>query len=322
MLQRRLYLFCLIAMLYGCATAPSLAPLLEIPATPGDRIQLVKTNVHLPSSQDLHDNVVQSIAHKIKPGSSIVINVPHAIQNSSLFNDAELEIERELIRHGFLVLSRSKFEAKLRDLRGRNPAASDAQQLTDISEVIRAAQSGATRSDYVLHINNFEHDKAFPAQINLLANNEIKSFFTAKPHLEGQFKPKQYLECVTNGVELNAKLIHVKSGAIIWLGKHQVHELSQAISNITVEVGERIFANNLVEIANFVNQQNQPAQRERRYGKSTQLPEWQYAKALIGPRVIAGHCESAPSAMTINNKTRVQLVRTVAKELVQTIKMN
>lgn len=66
------------------------------------------------------------------------------------------------MRKGFNVLDRSKFEAKLRYLRDRTNSAKTywysncdkrtEDELVDISEVIRAAQTGEDQADYLLQM--------------------------------------------------------------------------------------------------------------------------------------------------------------------------
>jgi len=382
-------IFTVILTVTGCSSAPDLAPLLSMPIAPNATKDSISSELTLSNTYDIKDNVVQSGAHKIKMGSSVVINVPDKIfvksskneiegefRTSEFFNYAEQEIERELIRHGFIVLSRSKFEAKLRDLRdetsckdkwwrcpsskvdpevqtilneletsfkegkisatefakqtkefksrmqtsstGRSRQEGD-RELTDISEVIRAAQSGSVQSDYILQINNFDTNKITNAEVNLLESSEISAYLLDNPSIKQQFLKRQYLKCQTEGAELNAKLIHVTSGAIVWIGKHEVNELNSGVTNLKLQIGEHTFVNNINEVQTFVSAQNQHSQRINRYGRQVQVPAWKYSKELIGPDVISGRCNEHGSQHRMDKNTRTKLARSVSKELIREI---
>lgn len=385
--------FAIIALMAGCASTPKLAPLINKPDTPKDEVESLVSTIEF-KRKDNDDGHVQSPNHVILSGSSIVINVPDEVfaysgsdasdgefRTKEFFNYAEQEIERVLIGRSFNVLSRSKFEAKLRDLRdesecenkawwrcksskispeastildqlekqfqdGKITAAEFAKQsqefkakfqtssagrnrnegereLTDISEVIRAAQSGDIRSDYILQINNFDTNKLFVERMNLLQFPEIREFVTKNPEIRDPFKPHQYLECGLVGAELNAKLIHVKTGSIVWIGKWVVDELSSGVSSIEVKVGKRVYANNVAQVMQFVDTQNQHNQRISRYGKpSVALPEWAFSTELVGPDVVLGECRKAGGQHALDKETRTQLARQVAKDLISTIVVN
>lgn len=376
----------------GCVSAPKLAEPLGTPPVPRDIIESVTAQIELKREHSLDDNVVQSPAYTIKPGSSVVINVPAAIfeedarqskvnngsdefRTKEFFNYAEQEIERELIRHGFRVLSRSKFEAKLRDLRdesdcnnkswwkckssnidpevlaiieqlekkfadGKISATEYADQtqefkarfqtsssgksreegqkeLTDISEVIRSAQSGDIQSDFILQINNFDTNKSIREEVNLMTNADIRSFVSTHPDISSQFAEKQYISCNIIGSELNAKLIDVKTGAIVWIGKHEVNQLSSGVAGLDVEIAQRTYVSNVNEVKQFVNFQNQYDQRVSRFGKTVATPKWKYMNALVGPVVTKGRCSQTRAV--VDRNTRTILARTVAKELIKTI---
>jgi hypothetical protein len=219
----------------GCATQKTVPPLFTAMPPIGEPSQPPQIPKRSPPEQKSFQIVIKvpkkvsaveagnSITRPgaiIKPGSSVVISVPKdfaenlaksdpsdapsTIGNTSdfktdeYFNDLEQYIERGLIAVGFQAKDRSKFEAKLRDLRESSKAARDdaydiakadlkkdldngkvsreefsakvkqlqdkldltggvggrSQELKDISEVIRAAQSGEIMADYVLQVNH------------------------------------------------------------------------------------------------------------------------------------------------------------------------
>lgn len=336
--------------------------------------------------------MVQLATHNVRPGSTVVINVPSGVvddessrggsdkdfKTKDFFNEAEQEIEKVFIRNGFRVLSRAKFEAKLRDLRdearcdfneyrclyssvapearpvlddikskyenGKITGAEfadqvkqfkeqmqissagksrqeDEKELTDISEVIRAAQSGDVRADYILQINVFDTKKRLKVTNDLRHNADVRDFINRYPEIKSAFDlPKNHLlSCAIVGAELNAKLIHVTSGEIVWIGQHQLNELSAGVQQISIEMGERTSPRNESAVESFVRIQNFEEQRKARYGKEISPPGWEYTTELIPPTVISGRCENDWS---MDSEIRTQLARNVAKELMSTIKVN
>jgi hypothetical protein len=185
----------------------------------------------------------------IKLGSSVVISVPKDFaanlanskqsdasptsgntsdfKTDEYFNDLEQYIERGLITVGFQAKDRSKFEAKLRDLRESSKAARDNAydialadlkkdldtgkisseefpakvkklqekldptggvgkqkiEMTDISEVIRAAQSGDVMADYVLQVNTLAVQDFTGKPIQLDKRPEVQAVLNQNPGL-------------------------------------------------------------------------------------------------------------------------------------------
>jgi hypothetical protein len=219
----------------GCATQKTVPPLFTAMPPIGEPSQPPQIPKRSPPEQKSFQIVIKvpkkvsaveagnSITRPgaiIKPGSSVVISVPKDFaenlaksdpsdtpstigktsdfRTDEYFNDLEQYIERGLIAIGLQAKDRSKFEAKLRDLRESSKAARDnaydialadlkkdldsgkisreefpakvktlqdkldptgggggrSQELKDISEVIRAAQSGEIMADYVLQVNH------------------------------------------------------------------------------------------------------------------------------------------------------------------------
>lgn len=374
-----------VAMLTACSTP---APLLKMPTKPADERKSVITELNFVGKPLTEDDYVELQGHKINMGSTVVINVPSGLfedkskaeagsqdfNTAAFFNEAEQQIEKVLIRKGFRLLSRSKFEAKLRDLRdetrcetisclrskvapevrpildkleadykrgvistsqymsevgaikaqaqtasmGRNRN-DDQKELTDISEVIRAAQSGDTQADYILQINRFETEKTLRATKRLIEVEKVRAFIGQYPDIESQFNSpgRDSISCAINGAELNAKLIHVKSGAIVWIGSHTLNELnSGAATKIAVEYSRIKKVNNEYQIQRFVDFNNTEEQRALRADRRTVVPPWQYSVNLVGPTVIQGHCKDRPEN---KESVRQKLAREVAKQLIKTI---
>ncbi len=376
--------------LAGCSSAPKLAEPLPMPAVPAERGETVTVDLTLKNNNRLQDNVVQMPGHAVKAGSTVVINVPESLMEArsaksaanqefktkDFFNEAEQQIEKVFIGSGFRVLSRARFEAKLRDLRdearcdlntfgclrssvsdearpilddlkrrfdrGEISAAQysdqiaefkakmqtrsagrarsgDNKELTDISEVIRAAQAGDIRADYILQINRFHTDKHVQLKADLRHEPQVRDFLARYPQLRTGFESGHHeLNCSVLGAELNAKLIHVQTGEIVWIGSHEMNEFSAQVQRLAVELRQRTYVSNAAEVQRFVSEQNTPYQRQLRYGRTVTPPEWKYAMALVPPTVSAGRCEKN---FKLNDETSATLARRVANELISTIKV-
>lgn len=223
------------------------------------------------------------------------------------YNIAEQQIEKELIRKRFRVLDRSKFEAKLRDMRdvnesfrsswwwqdyreqastldkddikklleedyengkfsdmsdylsalselqkqatnssaGRNRA-EDSMEMIDISEVIRAAQLGENQGDFVLLINNVEVKTSFDRSLSLRNMAEARRFVDANDGLNFGSDSKSEIPSIVRTpwfrAEFNAKLVAVKTGAIVWIGSHEIDSRVAENFDISFDV-ERVVSN-------------------------------------------------------------------------------
>jgi len=382
----------LTTVLGGCASAPKMAPLLQTPAMPPDQVDMIDVDLAFSLDTDIYENVVQNISRDILVGSSIVINVPSVLfeekseqsagdragdqdfKTKDFFNLAEQQIEKELIRKGFRVLSRSKFEAKLRSLRDEarcNPneyrclyskvspeiqpileelknkydrgeisslqysseiktfrdqmqissagktRTEGEKELTDISEVIRAAESGPVKADFILQINLFDTEKRLKVTKDLRHEKDIRDFVRGHPEIENEFENgNSKIGCAVVGAELNAKLIYVETGEIAWIGEHQLNEFSSGVQNLSVEMGSRRYVSNRADIVEFVSQQNSPLGRQYRYGKNITVPDIEYRSSLVKPTISSGRCEST---WNFSIDMRSDLARQVAKELIATI---
>lgn len=379
--------FSIIAV-YGCVSPP--APLISMPRLPDAEVDIIEVNVLFENDSNLEENTVQIASREIERDSTIVINVPSGLfeeqskQNAKsqdfktkdFFNEAEQQIEKVLIKKGFRVLSRSKFEAKLRTLRdetrcdiytfrclhsqvapeikpilealkekfdkgeinaheyseeisrfrekhiiasaGRKREEGD-DELTDISEVIRAAESGNIQADYILQINTFDTETKIRVSKDLLHYREVREFIGNHPEIRAEFENgPNIISCSIAGAEFNAKLIYVRTGEISWIGEHHLDEFSAGVQNILVEIGSRRALSNKMDIETFVRQQNTDIERRKRYGKIVEYPYYEYREFLIKPTISAGRCNknSSPS-----RKTKSRLARQVAKELISTIRV-
>ena len=382
----------LLILLAGCSSKPKYAPLISMPVIPKDKIEIIDVNVKFDDKVDIYDNVVQNLSRNISLGSSIVINVPSKLfeerskenvesqdfKTKDFFNLAEQQIEKELIRKGFNVLSRSKFEAKLRSLRdesrcdpneykclysqvapeikpilqdlkrkydkkeinsieyaneiklfkdklqsasaGRTRQEGD-RELTDISEVIRAAESGDIKADYILQINLFDTENRSNVSKDLRHISNVREFVRNNQEIQNDFASdgNSIIRCAVIESQLNAKLIYVKTGAITWIGEHKLNEFSSNVQDLSVEMGSREYVSNKYEIRQFVSKNNTPIARQKRFGKSIVFPDFKYNVDLVKPTISSGRCEQQ---WTNSREVKSQLARQVAKELIATIKVN
>ena len=146
----------------------------------------------------------------------------------------------------------------------------------------------------------------------------MRQFIGTYPSLQPVFENgKNKVSCAVVGAELNAKLIHVKTGEIVWIGSHELNEFSSGVQNIEVELGRRTYVANANEIRNFVTAQNHPYARQVRYNQPVQAPAPVMRTGLIGPMVSAGRCEKE---WKLDDETRSQLARKVARELISTVR--
>jgi len=389
-MKLKLYSTIMIAsLLAACASSPRLAPLVKAPVEPKTKSELLVVQVGFSSGDNLEDNYVQSPNHPVPTNSSVVINVPEQLfasqsessayaqefKTKDFFNDAEQQIERELIRSGFKVLSRSKFEAKLRQLRDENrcnyneysclrsqvseeakpvldslknkfdagdiSAAEYALQvneikskfmkgsagrsrnggnneLTDISEVIRAAESGAIQADYVLQINIFDTNEKIQLTSDLRYDSVVRDFIRRNPQLEKDFLKSNFVSCPAINNRLNAKLLSVKTGEIVWIGEHSLNEYSAGVEFVEYELGfEEIIANRASVQKNYNFMNSNYGRQLRAYNPSEYKQEdYRVVSQYKKPTLVSGKCGTS-----LGVKEKAALARQVAKELIQTIKM-
>lgn len=231
---------------------------------------------------------------------------------AAYFNKAEQGIEKSLLKIGFTVMDRSKFEAELRDRREQKGKSNDnsralnseikrldkqrenglitdekhtsliheaenkysndssgnsrkagKKELVDISELIRAAQEGKSKADYILQVNSFEIKPIDDSEIFLAKQDEIKALYTEHPELKRENKEKGFSTIVQPGyfAYLNAKLIEVESGNIVWVGEHRVE--SENVLNIDVEMSMARQVNNEQEVKSYASKYNKKIKKQR-----------------------------------------------------------
>lgn len=304
---------------------PAIAPIpsltfvdsIQIPA---EELKELVINLHV-EKEPIKEEYINKPGAKIKLGKSpsILIAVPQEIVVSGkklkafrsenkenkifgtegYFNVAEQAIEQALLTHGFNVLDRSKFEAKLRDLRDKanikpwywndwtakllesgeyevvkqeyqnqfEEGSIDASQLNevvqvikmyreggagkkrendemnDVAEMIRAAQTGSERADYLLQINEVSLYETGENIIMIKDLPEVKQFIKENKGLQFGKTPNTLpLSVTTNWLRTTctAKLIEIQTGSIVWMGSHEIESNNADQTKITFQVVKNI----------------------------------------------------------------------------------
>lgn len=249
-------------------------------------------------------------------------------KSDGYYNEAEQAIEGALIRQGFNVLDRSKFEAKLRDLRDRGndrrywwmdyealiesnkfdkvreilddklknkeitqkeyitqtdelnkistvglPGKNrdkEKNEMNDIAEVIRAAQTGKDRADYLMQINGVNIQEVSKRKISISDRQEVKNFLKSCPGLKLGFGLSELppsLKTPWLRVQFNAKLIHIESGSIVWLGTHSLESPAAEKIKINIQVTKR--TSNGIAVNNAIDNYNQKLRTRLKKAKET-----------------------------------------------------
>lgn len=211
-------------------------------------------------------------------------NADNVFQTAEYFNKAEQEIEKSLLRKGFTVLDRSKFEAELRNRRTEERSLMkteamrqeiksleeqrDAKRITreeyieklrdveskyeviektgghtagkkelvDIGELIRAAEKGSVQADFILQVNRFEIGQISDKRVYLPDHFALEEIVKRDLNLLKTLEKEDKASITQPGYfgYLNAKLIEVKTGSIVWVGEHRVE--SADATDIKVEM--------------------------------------------------------------------------------------
>jgi hypothetical protein len=259
---------------------------------------------------------------------------------SGYYNEAEQYVEQDLLRKGFSVLDRSKFEAKLRDLRDKAEYSQrtwwdsqteralengeyevvktdlknkfesgkitlteyrnqidavnkysqralpgqkrDENEMNDIAEVIRAAQTGADQANYLLQINEVKMGKAGDRNLSIQELPEVQEFINNNPGLSFGSLPYALPPQISANwwrSSLNAKLIEIKTGSIVWLGSHEIESWAAEEVDVTFNITKKV--SNVKDVNGKIDSHN--SQLKTKEYRLTQVQEELrrvYAKAI------------------------------------------
>lgn len=318
----------------------------SLPVTP--TVSLLKERVVPPQ---VREQLIISLKQESKPGNdeffnnpgaerkadgkspSVILSVPEEPENGNqvqksieqinyldevfktvgYYNEAEQAIEVALLRKGFNVLDRSKFEAKLRNMRDRARNGSywwanynsliekkdyqaikdtltnqvkegeisqseylnrlaeidlnsqlgwggskrSEDEMNDIAEVIRVAETGNTQASYILQINSVSVSEAGHRPVEIRNKPEVIAFLEANPGV--QFgKQANMIPFTVDArwlqVMFSAKLIDINTGSIVWLGTHELESWVAEDIKIVFDVQRSV--NNSEDINNGIRKHN------------------------------------------------------------------
>ncbi len=263
---------------------------------------------------------IEILGEKVKEFDGAHLQFDKVFKTDGYFNEAEQAIEKALLKIGFNVLDRSKFEAKLRDLRDRanerpywyntwtekllengeydvvkdeykkqlkegvittpqymeiiNEVDKRSQrglpgkkreedEMNDIAEVIRAAQTGADQAEYLLQINEVTVSDAGDRTLKINELEDVQDFIDEHHGLKFGRLPKSLPASIPSKwlrATFNAKLIEVKSGSIVWIGSHEIESSSAEEIEISFDVDKNI--SNEDDVNGSIQQYNKRIKKE------------------------------------------------------------
>ena len=250
-------------------------------------------------------------------------NFDPAIQ--PILNDLQARLESGLI-------SETEYTNQVREFRNRmqivQQGPSNTNQLSDTSEIIRAAGASEVQAAYILQISNFETLDYRNEQIYLLSHPDFRDFVDKYPAARQKFNENSteaYYSCEVAQASLDAKLIHVTTGDVVWIGHHTVTELDAEENQaaLTMEVTYDRVCGNCEEVAARIRFENtEERRRVRGQGVQPVIPSYSYDDIVSPVRRIDGsQCEYDERADSEGlQRTRRELATRVAQELIGTIR--
>jgi len=135
------------------------------------------------------------------------------------------------------------------------------RELTDITELIRAAQDGETKVDYILQVNDLSVAPYVGKSLQLAKRPEVKEFLLKNPGLKLGVENKKGVIASTlkqswAQARFNAKLINVKTGEIDWIGDLTIDSLAVLKEGIFIYIGVRKYPINQKEIIESIKIHN------------------------------------------------------------------
>ena len=219
----------------------------------------VHINVPQKAQTVAKENYIMRRGAEITQDASIVISVPSRKQPSAVNKEggeefstdgpsSELEqhIEHNLLARGFVLKDRTKFEAKLRDLR---ESKGKGEELWDTAELIRAAQDGEVNADYILQVNRLDVTPYEGTPLALAPLQEIQAVTNAYPDLcvgglPGKSIPKTIPQPWLQA-RFSVKLINAKTGTVDWLGEYAMGSASVLKDGVNISINVRRIPTNV-----------------------------------------------------------------------------
>jgi hypothetical protein len=144
-------------------------------------------------------------------------------------------------------ITRDEFTDKVKQLRDKladaPPGSRIRSELSDVSELIRAAQDGDVMADYVLQVNELAVTPYAGSPLQLATRPEVQAALVANPGVriggeEGKSIPATLAQPWAQA-RFNAKLIDAKTGSIDWIGEYVVDSLAVLDGGVTITIGAR-----------------------------------------------------------------------------------
>ena len=152
-------------------------------------------------------------------------------------------------------------------------------EIADLPDLLRAA-TVYPGADFILIVNELSVESGQESVVPLHLSPELRAFADAHPAVtEELLHPSGgRLSCDGMEVLVEAKLIDVASGTIVWTGSHTATSLDDV--PIEVEVTHVRAVSNYDEIAAFVESQNRGSRRIERYGQTIRVPPFEYGTTV------------------------------------------
>jgi len=176
--------------------------------------------------------------------SVVLSNLKSDLQESKIDRDQYAE-QAQVFRDRLVSLAPSK----------------SARELTDITELIRAAQDGEVKADYILQVNDLSIASFSGKSLQLEKFPEVRSFLLKNPGLNlgvqnGRNEIASTLRPSWAQARFNAKLINVKTGVIDWIGDLSIDSLAVLKDGISIYIGVRKYPINQKEIIESIEIHN------------------------------------------------------------------
>ena len=184
------------------------------------------------------------------------------LQGEIPYNAAIHSLQKELSAGN---INRDQFAEQALQLREKllDPSRSSRsrEEMTDISEVIRAAQDGVVMADYVLQVNDLAVEHYSGAPLQLGTRSEVQKVLRENPGLRiGSPKEKGTIPATLKQpwaqARFNAKLIDIKTGSIDWIGEYSIESLAVLKDGIRIIIGIRKRPSNAKRIIGGIQNYN------------------------------------------------------------------
>jgi len=152
-------------------------------------------------------------------------------------------------------------------------------EIADLPDLLRAA-TVYPGADFILIVNELSVESGQESVVPLRQSPELRAFADAHPAVAEQLLHPSggHLSCGAMEVLVEAKLIDVASGAIVWTGRHTATSLDDV--PIEVEVTHVRAVSNYDEIVAFVESQNRGSRRIERYGQTIRVPPFEFGTTV------------------------------------------